>query len=262
MDKSLLTKCIFSGADSLLVLILLAKIAYSFVFYKRKHKASLNRSFWFYLFFAITYGCVATVQWAHIFIDIHPLEYLNIDKAFLGFSRNLFFIGSFLYLQIYCYKVVTTKENIDLYSGTKNVSKQTKRKFIIERSTYFFGILCALLQSLLIGVYPLFRENPILKEEILSSFCIGFSFVYLLILYICTDNCKRVVGSWVCFAFFSFLMLPLSALLVSLEMLVYFERMPMLILAFRSLFLLVRSLQIISFAINVFRFSNVGLLYD
>ena len=96
MDKSLLTKCIFSGADSLLVIVLLAKIIYSFVFYKRKHKASLNRSFWFYLFFAITYGCVAIVQWVHVFIDAHPLEYLNIDRAFLGFSRNLFFIGSFL----------------------------------------------------------------------------------------------------------------------------------------------------------------------
>lgn len=261
MDKSLLTKCIFNGTDSLLVIVLLAKIIYSFVFYKRKHKAFLNRSFWFYLFFAITYGCVAIVQWAYVFIDAHPLEYLNIDRAFLGFSRNLFFIGSFLYLQIYCYKVVTTRENVDLYSGTKNVAKQTKRKFIIERSTCFFGILCALLQSLLIGVYPLFRENPILRGEVLPSFCILCSFIYLLILYICTGNCKKVVGLWAFFAFLSFLMLSLSALLVSLEIKIYVEGMP-IFLILRSLFLLVRSLQIISFAKSVFRFSDVRLLYD
>lgn len=252
------TQSLLTGIESLTLFLMLVKVVGSLFFYKQKHRVVLNRSFWFYLFFIITYSCLNGLHWLNLFLEKNPLYFPDLDFAFINFARTILLTGSFLYLQIYCYKVVTTKSNVDLYSG--NISKKTKNIKLQEKSTHFFGIVNGLLQSLIIGIYPLFRENPKLNVEILAALIIFIAFLHITILYSSTDNCKKILAPWVFFALIAFFTLPLSVLANRFDM---FFDIPFAAKMFiRSTFVGVRVLQLLVLLACAVRFSDVRLLYD
>ncbi len=258
VEGRLFTQSLLTGAESLALFLMLVKVVGSLFFYRKKHHAVLNRSFWFYLFFIITSICVNGIQWLNIFMEAHPFYFPELDFAFVNFARTIFFTGTFLYLQVYCYKVVTTKSNVDMYSG--NIAKKTKTIKLQEKSTHSFGILNGLLQSLLIGIYPLFRENPKLSVEMLAAGIVFIAFLNIAILYSSTDNCKKLLAPWIAFALISFLMLPLSVLANRFDM---FSDIPFTAKFFiRSVFVGIRVLQLLVLYVCTIRFSDVRLLYD
>lgn len=251
------TQALFAGTESLAIFLMLTKVVGSLAFYKQKHHVVLNKSFWFYLFFIITYACVIGFHWLNIFLEKNPLQFPDLDFAFVSFARAIFLNSSFLYLQVYCYKVVTTKSNVDLYSG--NIYKKTKNIKLQEKSTHFFITLNGLLQSLVIGIYPLFRENPKLSVEYLSALIVFVAFLHIVILYTSTDNCKKILAPWIFFAFIVFLMVSLSALV---NRIMFFDILFATKMIFRSIFLSTRVLQVLVLFVCALRFSDVRLLYD
>lgn len=260
MENQFLVRMALSCTELALMIILAIKVIGSFIYFKKRHNIVLNRSFWFYIFFIITYITHIGIQFIDILSAHGYLAGNLLDRTLINYMRNITYTAAFLYLQVYCSKVVMTNTNNDLYVDARKI---LKRKRIIEKSTVIFGIVTAWLQTLMIGVYPFFIANPSRNVEVLATFCVLSSCIAIWILYLNTDNCKQVVLLWSIFTTFSVLILPLSVITQKLCMFgngYDFEKT--LALALRSIFLLLRTSQVIILVINAFRFSDVRLLYD
>ena len=84
-----LTQALFAGIESLALFLMLVKVVGSLAFYKRKHHIVLNKSFWFYLFFIITYACAIDFHWLNILLEKNPLQFPDLDFAFVSFARTI-----------------------------------------------------------------------------------------------------------------------------------------------------------------------------
>lgn len=260
MENQFLVRTALNCTELALMIFLAIKVICSLIYFKKKNNVILNRNFWFYIFFIITYTVYIGIQ----FIDIFAAHgYLNgdlIDRTLINYMRTITFTASFLYLQVYCNKVITTKSTNDLYLDAKKI---LKRKRIIEKSTVLFGIITAWIQTIMIGVFPFFIANPSQNVEVLSTFCVLSSCIAIWILYCNTDNCKQIVLLWAIFVTCNLFILPLSVITQKLLMFGNgYEFEKTLALALRSIFLLLRTSQVIILAMNAFRFSDVRLLYD
>ena len=261
IKNQFLVRMALNYAELILMIFLAIKVICSLIYFKKNNNnISLNTSFWFYIFYILMYIIYIGTQ----FIDVFAAHgYLNgdlVNRTLINYIRNITFTASLLYLQIYCNKVITTNSTNDLYLDAKKI---LKRKRIIERSTVLFSIITAWLQTIMIGLLPFFIASPSQNIEVLSTFCVLSSCISIWILYCNTDNCKQVVLLWAIFATCNLFIIPLSVITQKLFMFgngYDFEKALALVL--RSIFLLLRTLQVIILAVNTFRFSDVRLLYD
>ena len=260
MENQFLVRMSLNCTELILMIFLAVKVICSLIYFKKKHNVILNRSFWFYIFFILTYTIHIGIQFVDIFAAHGYIKGDLIDHTLINYIRNITFTAALLYLQVYCSKIITTNSTNDLYLDAKKI---LKRKRIIEKSTVFFGIITAWLQTIMIGIFPFFIANPSKNVEVIATLCVLSSCIAIWILYFNTDNCKKVVFLWAAFTTCGLFILPVSVITQKLLMFgngYDFEKI--LALSLRSIFLLFRTSQVIILMMNVFRFSDVRLLYD
>ena len=192
----------FCSIEALLIIIMLLKgIAYT-AYKKIKDHYKISVSFWFYIFFGITYliGSLLCVLVMNIPMDV-------LYKQIYEYITNIFYIASFIYLQVYSYKVVA------IYGQDwKDIGKRIKQLKRIEKSITLYSIINILFLSLFIGLFPLFKENPDLNIDPLACICIFISMLAMITMLLHTDSGKIHLKKWVWFTNVSFLLFPFSIL--------------------------------------------------
>lgn len=260
MTQQLLAVRFLELLNSIVAVLLLMKILGSYLF-RKKDNVNVNRSFWFYVFFAICYALFSITQWHLITVVSHPETITNFQRSFLAFSRNTLYAGAYMYLQVYCYKLVTTCDVVDVYSG-KN--KATKKKQKIEKSIYVTGLLTVLIQTLSATAYPLFKYLSLSNIELLATVCVLICLIELCILYKNTNKCKKVLKIWIGFTACGILVLPCTMLIdFLLNHLANGQVFNLTILTCSvATFSFLRFTQLGLALFNIFRSSDVRLLYD
>ena len=245
--------------NSIVAILLIMKILGSYLF-RKKADVDVNRSFWFYVFFAICYALFSITQWHLITVVSHPENITNFQRSFLAFSRNMLYAGAYMYLQVYCYKLVTTCEVTDVYSGK---SKATKKKKIVEKSIYVTGLLTVLIQTLSATAYPLFKYLSLTSIELFATVCVLLCLIELCILYKNTNKYKKVLKTLIGFTACGILVLTCTMLIdFFLNHLANGQVFNLMFLTCSvAAFSFLRLTQLVLVLFNIFRTSDVRLLY-
>lgn len=249
-------------ANAIVAVVLLFKIVGSYIIYGRQKETIVNRSFWFYIFFAICYTLFSILQCYVVFVLKNPESYTEFQKTFVIFARDGLYIGAYMYLQIYCYKLVTTNEIANVYCTT--TKKDLKQKRFIECSIYISCLTILLLQVLSAALQLLWIYNYSGTVCTISTICTVISLIELYILYQGASNCKKLLRSWICFAVCGILVVPCSSIL---ETLVDISTQGIVdcakLIVVTSLLLVSLRVSQLAVAIHtVFRHSDVRFLYD
>lgn len=169
---------------------------------KRKHPLVPQTGFWFYIFFILS-------SISYSIISILMIEcYFKINSNILDYFKNLLYTSSFVYLQIYCYKIVTIPDGKNFYKG--NVLKNSKKNDELEKWIYTSSILITVTQTLAIGLSPIFLSVSLLKVEVISWIAILFSVITLIKIFRFAKSGKLIVKRWLIYASFSLFIVPLS----------------------------------------------------
>ena len=128
--------------EGVLASFLFLKILVSTLVVKVFKKGRIKEGYWFYLYFAIFYILYITL---HIIKNLYfegPLDILSRPKfnpILIDYFKNIFFMGCFPCLMIFCYKTAMDNPNTDFYTG--NVGKKQKDSemvYLCRKFYYFF----------------------------------------------------------------------------------------------------------------------------
>lgn len=246
---------IFSFVEIALFSIMLIKATVYTVYKRLRRKVYLSRCFWFYIFF-----CIAYILNSLLHIVVANVADFEKYRSILDYAINIFYTSSFLYLQIYTYKVVTIFGQEDFYTG--DIGKKSRSFKRVERVIVIYSSIYALLEVMLISLFPLFKENPDLDVSMLSCICIFVSILCIATMMTNTVKGKVYLKKWLIFAVLSFLVLPCSIVAdhfssgFSSEMIEY----QVLAMVARSLFLCLRFGQMFSLTYCAFSKRDMELL--
>lgn len=246
---------IFSFVEIALFSVMLVKATAYTVYKKLKYKANLSGCFWFYIFFCIVYIVNSLLH-----VAVANVADFEKYRSILDYAINIFYTSSFLYLQIYAYKVVTIFGQEDFYTG--DIGKKSRRFKRVERVIVIYSSIYALLEVMLISLFPLFKENPDLDISMISCICIFVSILCIAAMMANAVKGKVYLKKWLVFAVLSFLVLPCSIVADHFSLGFSSEMVEHQVLAMiaRSLFLCLRFGQMFSLMYCAFSKRDMELL--
>lgn len=250
--------------EGVLASFLFLKILVSTLVVKVFKKGRIKEGYWFYLYFAIFYILYITL---HIIKNLYfegPLDILSRPKfnpILIDYFKNIFFMGCFPCLMIFCYKTAMDNPNTDFYTG--NVGKKQKDNKIAKWSIYVGSSIISFIQASMVGMIPLSMYLVYIGTGPLLSTLVALVCMILLCKH--TTGCKSLLSTWTVFIAFSAVMIPFSYLLSVMAGLdpVRFGNLQNL---YRMLligpFLFIRLVQLVTLSVNVFSLKDLRWIYD
>lgn len=244
---------IYCIAEFVLALALLIKIITAKIIYKIKYKNEVSESFPIYLGFCLTHLIFTILHYVNIRFK---LDYAT--GGCLEICKNLFYSGSFVFLSVFIFKMVTTTGN--QYSNLNDVLQRQKTFQKTANAVYCYTILQVLLQVLQVGLSTFFQTSDFIKSEVLTGIGLLVCLLYITQLFVITSVYQKTLFNWILYTFSSLVVVVVSLILDRLSVFLIVDsgqRGQMILLLLRAPFLIFRTIQLTTLLLNLFQMVDI-----